>query len=82
MYLKDNGKVDVKRMLDEYGGKVKTNELRELSKIVTGMFKEELVDEEDYFYALKWIATKAKQKSTIINIKKKEFEVITSLDRE
>ena len=50
--------------------------------VLNSLFKEGLIDEKDYFEALKWIRTKIFEKSLQISNEKKEFEVIKSLDEE
>lgn len=82
MYLKDNGKIDVMKMLKEYGNDVKTKDLNTLASVIGALYKEGLIDDEDYFNALKWIRTKIMEKSIEININKKEYEIIESLDKE
>lgn len=81
-YTKENGKVNLKDILAKYGDKVDTKGLNELSGVLTSMFKEGLLDEEDYFEGLKWIERKIFEKSIQINIDKKKFEIIQSLKRE
>lgn len=81
-YTKENGKVNLREILARYGDNVDTKGLNELSGVLTSMFKEGLLDEEDYFEGLKWIERKIFEKSIQINISKKKFEIIQSLKRE
>lgn len=81
-YTKENGKVNLREILAKYGDNVDTKGLNELSGVLTSMFKEGLLDEEDYFEGLKWIERKIFEKSIQINISKKKFEIIQSLKRE
>lgn len=81
-YIKENGKLNIVEILNKYGDKVNTKGLNELVTVLNSLFKEGLIDEKDYFEALKWIRTKIFEKSLQISNEKKEFEVIKSLDEE
>jgi hypothetical protein len=59
-YLKENLTIDFQRLLYDHGSEIPNSSLGDLSKYVNKLYENGLVDDEDYFATLKWIATKQK----------------------
>ncbi|GAA0075765.1 hypothetical protein UT300005_01430 [Clostridium sp. CTA-5] len=78
-YFKEDNKIDILKIIDNYGDNVGDNDLEDLQKTVTTLWKENMITDEDYFYAIKWIALKVEQKAIKIqleNVKKKTEDYI------
>ena len=69
-YIKKNGKINISDILNEYGSNVSGNDLKKLGETINSLYNSGAIDTEDYFYAMKWIATKQMEKSTQIGIEK------------
>lgn len=59
-YLKENLTIDFQRLLYEHGDEISPSSYDALSKYVNKLYDNGLVDDEDYFATLKWIAMKQK----------------------
>ncbi|MBW6410053.1 hypothetical protein [Clostridium weizhouense] len=78
-YFKEDNKIDIFKIIDNYGSNVSSNELEDFQRTVTTLWEEGMITDEDYFYAIKWIALKVEQKSIKIkleNVKKKTEDYI------
>ena len=59
-YLKDDSTLDIKRMIHDFGdGKIPSYNLDALNKAINTLHDNGLIDDENYFYAVKWMAEKA-----------------------
>ena len=59
-YLKENLTIDFQRLLYDHGDEISYSDCEALSKYVNKLYDNGLVDDEDYFATLKWIAMKQK----------------------
>jgi hypothetical protein len=59
-YLKENLTIDFQRLLYDHGDEISPSSCESLSKYVNKLYENGLVDDEDYFATLKWIAIKQK----------------------
>lgn len=57
-YLKENLTIDFPRLLYDHGDRISPSSYEALSKYVNTLYKNGLVDENDYIATLKWIAMK------------------------
>lgn len=75
-YFKEDNKIDILKIIDNYGDNVRDKDLEDLQKTVTTLWKEGMITDEDYFYAIKWIALKMEQKAIKLRLEnvKKETE--------
>ncbi len=62
-YYKENGKLNILDIIDQYGDSMGYSDLNEFAKAVNSLWKNGEIDEKDYFAAIKWIAAKVKEKS-------------------
>lgn len=69
-FIKKNGKINISDILNEYGSNVSGNDLKKLGETINSLYNSGAIDTEDYFYAMKWIATKQMEKSTQVGIVK------------
>lgn len=69
-FIKKNGKINISDILKEYGSNVSGNDLKKLGETINSLYNSGAIDTEDYFYAMKWIATKQMEKSTQVGIVK------------
>lgn len=77
-FIKKDSTINITRILDIYGSNIKSSDLDDLSKSINTLMDNGLISNEDYFTALKWIATK--QEAFRVKIQsEKNRESISSL---
>lgn len=59
-YIKEDLTIDFQRILYEHGSELSSSDLGPLSKYLNKLYENGLVNDEDYFATLKWIAMKQK----------------------
>lgn len=69
-FFKKDSTINIIRILGQYGSNVTSSELSDLGESISTLTKFGLISNEDYFSALKWIATK--QESFRIQMKSEE----------
>lgn len=57
-FINKDSTINITRILDIYGSNIKSSDLDDLSKSINTLMDNGLISNEDYFTALKWIATK------------------------
>ena len=57
-FIKKDSTINMPRILAEYGNNVSSSELPDLSTSVNTLMSNGLISDADYFYTLRWIATK------------------------
>lgn len=57
-FFKKDSTINITRILGQYGSNVTSSELSDLGESINILMKNGLISEEDYFTALRWIATK------------------------
>lgn len=57
-FFKKDSTINITRIIGQYGGNVTSSELSDLGESINILMKNGLISEEDYFSALRWIATK------------------------
>lgn len=79
--VKDNGKINLSEIIHTYGNNPSGNDLRDFQKNVTALWENGEIDNDDYYYALKWINEKILEKSKkleVDDLEYKELDKITS----
>lgn len=67
-FTKDNGKINIMDLLEQYGNDISSNDLKDLKDTICGLYKEGAIDDIDYFTALKWINEKIMQKEVKLKV--------------
>ncbi|SFC55727.1 hypothetical protein [Clostridium uliginosum] len=83
-YYKKNKKINITEIIRKYGNNVSSNDLNDLEKTVTSLWKEGMIDDDDYFNAIKWITLKVEQKTVKLkleNEKKHIQDIITDKNK-
>lgn len=75
-FFKKDSTVNITRIIGQYGNNVTSSELSDLSESLNILMKNGLISNEDYFSALKWIATK--QEAFRIQMKSEENKAALS----
>lgn len=74
-FFKKDGSVNITRILGEYGGNVSASELNDLSDAINTLKDNGLLSDEDYFAAIKWIATKQESRRIKMQHEKNEDSI-------
>lgn len=69
-FIKDDGTINMPRILSEYGGNVSSLEFDDLTKAINKLYDCGLISNEDYFSTLKWIATQKEASKIKMNNEK------------
>jgi len=73
---KDNGKLNVVKMINDYGNNLTSNELNSFVGSMNKLYEEGMIDTEDYYYALRWIALKVQQFAIKLQIEDEQNSIV------
>ena len=60
-FFNEDSQIKIRDILDGYGDHVTSNEMTDLGKTINVLMDNGMISNDDYFYALKWMAMKAEQ---------------------
>lgn len=75
-FFKKDSTINITRIIGQYGSNVTSSELSDLGESINILMKNGLISNEDYFSALKWIATK--QEAFRVQMKSEENKAALS----
>lgn len=78
-YFEKDGTLNVRDIILRFGNNISDKDLQNFEADIKGLWKKKLINDDNYFYGLRWIEQKVLSRAVKIGIKNTENNVIDSL---